>query len=308
MVFSLLSPSHQPIMEQPMFKGSFTALITPFANGGIDEAAYQSFVEWQISEGTHGLVPCGTTGESPTLSHDEHNRVVELCVEVAKSKKIPVIAGAGSNSTSEAIALAAHAKKAGADAVLVVTPYYNKPTQEGLFQHFKAIHDAVDIPVVIYNIPARCVIDMSVETMARLAKLPNIVGVKDATNDLGRPIKTRALCGDKFAQLSGEDGTAVAFLAQGGHGCISVTSNIAPSLCSQLQIAWAAGDLATVAALRDKLAPLHDSMFCETNPAPVKYAASLLGKCSAHVRLPLVEITDASKERVKLAMQNAGLI
>lgn len=291
-----------------MFKGSFTALITPFTDGGIDEAAYQSFVEWQISEGTHGLVPCGTTGESPTLSHDEHNRVVELCVEVAKAKKVPVIAGAGSNSTAEAISLAGHAKKAGADAILVVTPYYNKPTQEGLFQHFKAIHDSVDIPIVIYNIPGRCVIDMSVETMARLAKLPNIVGVKDATNDLGRPIKTRALCGDKFAQLSGEDGTAVAFLAHGGHGCISVTSNIAPKLCAQLHNAWMAGDFATVSALRDKLAPLHDSMFCETNPAPVKYAASLLGKCNGKLRLPLVEISDASKDKVRAAMQAAGLI
>ncbi|OIQ93144.1 4-hydroxy-tetrahydrodipicolinate synthase [mine drainage metagenome] len=291
-----------------MFKGSFTALITPFTDNGVDEAAYQSFVEWQIAEGTDGLVPCGTTGESPTLSHEEHHRVVELCVDVAKSKKVPVIAGAGSNSTAEAISLAAHAKRAGADAVLVVTPYYNKPTQEGLYQHYKAIHDAVDIPIVIYNIPGRCVIDMSVETMARLASLPNIVGVKDATNDLGRPIKTRALCGDAFSQLSGEDGTAVAFLAQGGHGCISVTSNIAPRLCAEMQDAWAAGNLARVAELRDKLAPLHDSMFCETNPAPVKYAASLLGWGNGKVRLPLTGISEASQQRVKAAMQACGLI
>ncbi len=291
-----------------MFKGSFTALITPFTDNGVDETVYQSFVEWQIAQGTDGLVPCGTTGESPTLSHEEHHRVVELCVDVAKSKKVPVIAGAGSNSTAEAISLAAHAKTAGADAVLVVTPYYNKPTQEGLYQHYKAIHDAVDIPIVIYNIPGRCVIDMSVETMARLARLPNIVGVKDATNDLGRPIKTRALCGDDFAQLSGEDGTAVAFLAQGGHGCISVTSNIAPRLCAEMQDAWAAGNYARVAELRDKLAPLHDAMFCETNPAPVKYAASLLGWGNGKVRLPLTAISEASQQRVKAAMQACGLI
>ncbi len=291
-----------------MFKGSFTALITPFTDNGVDETVYQSFVEWQIAQGTDGLVPCGTTGESPTLSHEEHHRVVELCVDVAKSKKVPVIAGAGSNSTAEAISLAAHAKTAGADAVLVVTPYYNKPTQEGLYQHYKAIHDAVDIPIVIYNIPGRCVIDMSVETMARLARLPNIVGVKDATNDLGRPIKTRALCGDDFAQLSGEDGTAVDFLAQGGHGCISVTSNIAPRLCAEMQDAWAAGNYARVAELRDKLAPLHDAMFCETNPAPVKYAASLLGWGNGKVRLPLTAISEASQQRVKAAMQACGLI
>jgi len=290
-----------------MFKGSFTALITPFTENGLDEAAFQSLVEWQIAEGTDGLVPCGTTGESPTLSHEEHHRVVELCIEVAKGK-VPVIAGAGSNSTAEAIALAAHAKKVGADAILVVTPYYNKPTQEGLYQHFKAIHDSVDIPIVLYNIPGRSVIDMSIETMARLAKLPNIVGVKDATNDLARPIKTAATCGADFSLLSGEDGTAVAFLAQGGHGCISVTSNVAPRLCGDLHDAWAAGDFAKVAQIRDKLAPLHDAMFCETNPAPVKYAASLLGRGNGKVRLPLVEISDASKEKVRIAMQNAGLI
>lgn len=290
-----------------MFKGSITALITPFRNGRLDEAGFQSFVEWQIAEGTDGFVPCGTTGESPTLSHEEHHRVVELCVEAAKGK-VPVIAGAGSNSTAEAIDLARHAKKAGADAVLVVTPYYNKPTQEGLYQHFKAINDAVDIPILIYNIPARSVVDMSVETMTRLAKLPNIVGVKDATNDIIRPVRTRVAIGSQFCQLSGEDANAVAFLAHGGVGCISVTANVAPRLCARMQDAWAAGDLATVYNLRDRLMPLHDSMFCETNPAPVKYGASLLGKCDGMLRLPLVEISDASKQKVKAAMQAVGLI
>ncbi len=290
-----------------MFKGSITALITPFNNGRIDEACFQSFVEWQIAEGTDGLVPCGTTGESPTLSHEEHNRVVELAVEVAKGK-VPVIAGAGSNSTAEAIALTRHAKKVGADAVLVVTPYYNKPTQEGLYQHFKAIHDAVDIPIVIYNIPGRSVVDMSIDTMARLARLPNIVGVKDATGDLLRPIRTRAAIGKSFCQLSGEDGTAVAFLANGGVGCISVTSNVAPRHCARLQDAWAAGDLATVDELRDGLASINDALFCETNPAPVKYAASLIGKCDGSLRLPLVEIGEASRTKVQAAMKGLGLI
>ncbi len=290
-----------------MFKGSITALITPFKNGRVDEAAFQSFVEWQIAEGTDGLVPCGTTGESPTLSHEEHNRVIELCVEAAKGK-VPVIAGTGSNSTDEAIALTRHAKKVGATAALVVTPYYNKPSQEGLFQHFKAIHDACGLPIVIYNIPGRSVVDMTVETMARLAKLPHIVGVKDATADLLRPIRTRAVIGKEFCQLSGEDGTAVAFLASGGVGCISVTSNVAPRLCAQLQDAWAAGDLATVFELRDRLCPLHDSMFCETNPTPVKYAAKLIGKCDGSVRLPLVEISEDNRRKVETAMKNAGLL
>jgi 4-hydroxy-tetrahydrodipicolinate synthase len=293
--------------EIGMFKGSITALITPFRDGRLDEVGFQSFVEWQIAEGTDGFVPCGTTGESPTLSHEEHHRVVELCIEVAKGK-VPVIAGAGSNSTAEAIDLARHAKKVGADAVLVVTPYYNKPTQEGLYQHFKAINDAVEIPIVIYNIPARSVVDMTVETMARLAKLPNVVGVKDATNDIIRPVRTRLAIGQRFCQLSGEDANVVAFLAHGGDGCISVTSNVAPRLCAQLQDAWAAGDLATVYELRDRLMPLHDSMFCETNPAPVKYGASLLGKSDGSLRLPLVEISEASKQKVKAAMLGLGLI
>jgi 4-hydroxy-tetrahydrodipicolinate synthase len=290
-----------------MFKGSITALITPFRDGRIDETGLQSFVEWQIAEGTDGLVPCGTTGESPTLTHQEHRRVIELSVEVARGK-VPVIAGAGSNSTAEAIDLARHAKKVGADAVLVVTPYYNRPTQEGLYQHYKAIHDAAGIPIVIYNIPGRSAVDMSVETMARLARLPNIVGVKDATNDIIRPVRTRLAIGPAFCQLSGEDANAVAFLAQGGVGCISVTSNVAPRLCAQLQDAWVDGDLATVYALRDRLMPLHDALFCETSPAPVKYAASLLGKVEASLRLPLVEIGEASKRKVSAAMQGLGLL
>lgn len=283
------------------------ALITPFKDGAIDEQAFRDFVEWQIQEGSEGLVPCGTTGESPTLSHDEHMRVTELCIEVANGR-VPVVAGAGSNSTREAIGLAKHAKAASADAVLVVTPYYNKPTQEGLYQHYKAIHDASQIPIIIYNIPGRSVVDMTVETMARLAELPNIVGVKDATNDLARPMRTRLACGSDFCILSGEDGTAVPLLAGGGHGCISVTANIAPRMCSDVQKAWRAGDMKTVMELQDKLMPLHTGLFCETSPGPVKYAASLLGKCSAEARLPICEIADSSKEVVKKAMASAGLL
>jgi len=289
-----------------MFKGSITALVTPFSGGAVDEKAFQSFVEWQVKEGTHGLVPCGTTGESPTLSHAEHNRVVALCVEAAAGRA-PVIAGAGSNSTAEAIELTRHAKAAGAAAVLIVTPYYNKPTQEGLYQHYKAIHDAVDLPIVIYNIPGRCVIDMGVDTMARLAKLPNIVGVKDATADLLRPIRTRAAIGEDFCQLSGEDGTAVAFLAQGGVGCISVTSNVAPRLCADLQNAWVAGDFATVSSLQKTLAALNDVLFVETNPTPVKYALSLMGKMKADVRLPLVPPSEASQAKIKAVLQELGI-
>jgi len=290
-----------------MFKGSITALITPFHNGSVNEKAFQELVAWQIAEGTHAVVPCGTTGESPTLSHAEHQRVVELCIEVAKGK-VPVIAGAGSNSTSEAIALARHAQKAGADAILVVAPYYNKPSQEGLFRHYEAIASAVDLPIIVYNIPGRSVVDISVETFVRLAALPNIVGVKDATADLVRPLRMRAALGAGFCQLSGEDATATAFNAQGGVGCISVTSNVAPKLCAQMQNAWAAGDLATCFALRDKLMPLHDALFCETSPAPVKYAASLLGKSSPEVRLPLVEASPAARLKVEAAMKAAGLI
>ena len=290
-----------------MFKGSIVALITPFKNGGLDEKGFKAFVDWQIKEGTEALVPCGTTGESPTLSHDEHHRVIELCLEVAKGR-VPVIAGTGSNSTAEAIALTKHAKKAGADAALVVTPYYNKPTQEGLYRHYKAIHDEGGLPIVIYNIPARSVIDMTVETMARLAALPNIVGVKDATSDLVRPMKTKAAIDRDFCQLSGEDATALPFLAAGGHGCISVTANVAPRLCAQMHKAWSAGDLKTAYALQDRLLPLHLALFAETSPGPVKYAAGLLGKCSDEVRLPLCEIAEATKEKVKSAMIGAGLL
>lgn len=290
-----------------MFKGSITALITPFLNGKVDEKAFQDLVSWQIAEGTHALVPCGTTGESPTLSHAEHHRVVELCIEAAKGK-VPVIAGAGSNSTDEAIDLARHAKKAGADAVLVVAPYYNKPSQEGLFRHYEAIATSVDIPIIVYNIPGRSIVDISIETFSRLIALPNIVGVKDATADLARPLRARVALGPKFCQLSGEDATAIAFNIQGGVGCISVTSNIAPKLCSQMQNAWAAGDLAACSAINEKLMPLHDAMFCETSPAPVKYAASLLGKSSPDVRLPLVPASAAARLRVEAAMKAAGLI
>jgi 4-hydroxy-tetrahydrodipicolinate synthase len=293
--------------EATMFKGSIVALITPFRDGQVDEDGYRAFIEWQIGQGTEGLVPCGTTGESPTLSHSEHMRVVEICIETA-AKRVPVIAGTGSNSTAEAIELTRHAKKAGADAALIVTPYYNKPTQEGLYQHYKAVHDEVDIPIIIYNIPARCGIDMSVETMARLAELPNIVGVKDATQDLARPIRTRAAIGPQFCQLSGEDGTALPFLAGGGQGCISVSANVAPALCAELQRSWREGDIARAAAIQDRLAPLNAAMFCETNPGPVKYAASLLGKCHPAPRLPLVEISEQSKRVVKGAMVAAGIL
>jgi len=291
-----------------MLYGSMVALVTPMgADGGIDEDAFARLIEWQIAEGTHGIVPVGTTGESPTLTHDEHHRVVELAVEVARGR-VPVVAGAGSNSTAEAVGLAVHAKKAGADAVLVVTPYYNKPTQEGLFAHYTAIADAAGLPVVIYNIPGRSVIDMSVETMARLAKNKWIVGVKDATANLSRPLHTTRACGKDFVQLSGEDHTALAFLASGGQGCISVTANVAPRLCSEMHEAWRKGDLAGAMAIQERLVPLHDAMFCESNPGPVKYAASLLGFGSAFCRLPLAPISGASAGRVRGAMVEVGLL
>lgn len=291
-----------------MFQGSIPALITPFQYGAVDEKAYQSLIEWQIEQGSSAVVPCGTTGESPTLSHEEHHRVVELCLEVAKDR-VPVIAGSGSNSTEEAIDLTQHAEKAGADAALVVTPYYNKPTQAGLYHHFRAIHDSTDIPIIIYNIPGRSVIDMSVDTMARLAnELPRIVGVKDATSDLNRPILTRNACGEDFCQLSGEDGTAIPFLAGGGVGCISVTANIAPKLCADMQRAWAEGDTKTAMDLQFRLAPVHAALFCESSPGPVKYAASLLGLCSADTRPPLCEIADSSKEKVEAALKQAGIL
>jgi 4-hydroxy-tetrahydrodipicolinate synthase len=291
-----------------MFKGSLVALITPMTRDGkLDERAFQDFVAWQVAEGTQGLIPVGTTGESPTLSHEEHERVVELCIEAAGGK-VPVIAGAGSNSTAEAVRLTQHAKKAGADGVLVVTPYYNKPTQEGMYLHFKAVADAADIPVIIYNIPPRSVIDMSVETMARLAKHPNIVGVKDATANLTRPLHTRAACGEDFCQLSGEDHTALAFNAAGGVGCISVTANIAPRMLREMQDAWAEGRVKEAQAIQNRLTPVHDAMFCETSPGPVKFAASLLGKSTDFCRLPMAPIAETSKERVRAAMAGAGLL
>lgn len=290
-----------------MFQGSITALITPFRDGRIDEKAFQDLVAWQIAQGTHALAPCGTTGESPTLSHDEHRRVVDLCLEVARGR-VPVIAGAGSNATEEAIALARHAKAAGADAALVVAPYYNKPSQEGLFRHYEAIARAVDIPIVVYNIPGRSVVDISIETFVRLAEIASIVGIKDATADLARPLRLRAALGDRYCQLSGEDATATAFNAQGGVGCISVTSNVAPALCARMQSAWLAGDLATCFAIRDQLMPLHDAMFCEGNPVPVKYAASLLGHGTGEVRLPLVPASPAARLRVEATMKTVGLI
>jgi len=291
-----------------MFKGSLVALITPMRDdGSLDEKAFARFVDWQITQGTQGIVPVGTTGESPTLSHAEHHRVVDIAVEIA-SGRVPVIAGTGSNSTEEAIDLTRHAKRAGADAALVVTPYYNKPTQEGLFLHFAAIADAVDLPLIIYNIPSRSVVDMSVATMARLARHPNIIGVKDATANLARPLQTRRACGRGFCQLSGEDHTALAFLAAGGAGCISVTANIAPRLCSDMHLAWQAGQVEQAMAIQDRLLPLHDSLFAETSPAPVKYAASLLGHGTAHCRLPLAPTTEATQAALRAAMSEAGLL
>ena len=294
-------------MPMPPFKGSITALITPFKDGKVDERAFQRLVEWQIDQGTHGLVPCGTTGESPTLTHDEHRRVVEMCIE-ASAGRVPVIAGTGSNSTAEAVELTRHAKRAGADGVLVVTPYYNKPTQEGLYLHFKAINDCADVPIVIYNIPGRSVIDMSVETMARLFKLANVVGLKDATANMARASQQRAALGQEFVQLSGEDATALGFMAHGGQGCISVTANVAPALCAEFQLACLAGNFHRALQLQDRLMPLHDALFVESNPGPVKYAASKLGLCSADTRLPLAPLAPASRKRVEEALSAVGLV
>jgi 4-hydroxy-tetrahydrodipicolinate synthase len=290
-----------------MFHGSIVALITPFRNGSIDPTALQSLVEWHIEQGTHGLVPVGTTGESPTLSHGEHEQVVELVVEAAAGR-LPVIAGAGSNSTDEAIHLAEHAARVGADAILVVTPYYNKPTQDGLFAHFKAVHDATDLPLIIYNIPGRSAVDMTVDTMAALAKLRNVVGVKDATCDLARPLLTALACGEDFCQLSGEDITALAFLAHGGQGCISVTANVAPRQCSEMQDAWLRGDASGALEIHKRLTPLHKALFLETSPAPVKYAVSRLGRCAPDVRLPLVPPKAPTRAAVDAAMIAAGLM
>jgi 4-hydroxy-tetrahydrodipicolinate synthase len=289
------------------FRGSFTALVTPFKNGSVDEKAFRELVDWQIAEGTNGLVPVGTTGESPTLSHDEHKKVVEWCVDQARGR-VPVVAGAGSNSTKEAIDLAQHAEASGADAVLVVTPYYNKPTQDGLYAHYKAINDAIGIPILIYNIPGRSVIDMSVDTMRQLYELKNIAGVKDATANMARVSQQRATMGEDFNQLSGEDITALGFMAHGGHGCISVTSNVAPRLCAEFQAACLKGDFAAALKLQDKLALLHTNLFVETSPAPIKYALSLIGKCANTLRLPMVPATEKAEAAVRQAMVHAGLV
>lgn len=289
-----------------MFRGSIPALVTPFRDGKVDEEAFTRFVEWQIVQGSHALVPVGTTGESPTLSHEEHKQVVELCIK-ANDKRVPVIAGAGSNSTDEAIDFARHAKSAGADAALIVMPYYNKPSQDGMFLHVQAINDAVDIPIVLYNVPGRTVADLMPETVARCAKLKNVVAIKDATANLARASLQRQMCGSDFVMLSGEDATALGFNAHGGVGCISVTANVAPALCAQFQEACQRGDFKIALEFQDRLMPLHEALFCETSPGPVKYAVSKLGFGLADTRLPLAPITDNAKAQVDAAMVHAGL-
>jgi 4-hydroxy-tetrahydrodipicolinate synthase len=293
--------------KKPIFHGSITALVTPFSNGEVDFGQLRALIDWQIENGTHGLVPVGTTGESPTLSHEEHGRVITETIRAARGR-VPVIAGAGSNSTREAVALAGHAERMGADGLLVVTPYYNKPNQEGLFQHFKAVNDAVSIPIVIYNIPPRSVIDMSVETMKRLSGLRNIVGVKDATGNIGRISLQRDAMGPDFIQLSGDDLTGLACMAAGAHGCISVVSNIAPRLCAELQNACLAGDFAKALEIQDKLVPLQVATFLEAGVTGAKYGLSLLGKANEEVRLPLVPSTQATKDRIRAAMIHAGAL
>jgi 4-hydroxy-tetrahydrodipicolinate synthase len=288
-------------------RGSIPALITPMKDGKVDEAAFRKLVSWQIEQGSHGLVPCGTTGESPTLSHEEDMRVVQICVEEARGR-VPVIAGAGSNSTSEALMLTKHAKAVGADAVLSVTGYYNKPTQEGMYRHFATIAEAVDIPILLYNVPGRAVVDIAVETMARLSKIANVIGVKDATANLARPSRERLACGTEWRLISGEDATALGYMAHGGHGCISVTANVAPKLCAEFQEACMNGDFSSALMMQDVLMPLHDAMFVETSPAPVKYAASLLGLCTDELRLPMMAASDSSREKIKAAMKSAGLL
>ena len=290
-----------------MFKGSFPALVTPFKNGELDLDTLKKLVEWHIGEGSHGLVPVGTTGESPTLTHREHEMVIEEVVKAAAGR-VPVIAGAGSNNTLEGIGLIQHAEKVGADAALVVTPYYNKPTQAGMIAHFTALHDCCTLPIIIYNIPGRSVVDMSPDTMGKLAQLPRIIGVKDATGDLSRVPKQRITCGKDFVQLSGEDATALGFNAHGGVGCISVTANVAPRLCAEFQEATLKGDYAKALEYQDRLMPLHEAVFLEPGVAGAKYGMSLLGLISDEVRLPLVGLTDGTKERIKSAMRHAGLI
>lgn len=295
------------IGKQAVFRGSITALVTPFQDGRFDEARFRALVDWQVVSGTHGLVPVGTTGESPTLTHEEHRQVIAACLREAKGR-VPVIAGAGSNNTQEAIELARFAEEAGADGLLVVTPYYNKPSQEGLYRHFKAVNDAVGIPIIIYNIPPRSVVDMSIDTMKRLYELKNIAGVKDATGNLARTALQRQTLGKDFIQLSGEDMTALGVMAHGGHGCISVTSNVAPNLCSQMQAACLAGDFAAALRLQDQLTPLHAALFVEPNPAGPKYALSVLGKIANEIRLPMLPATEVAQAAIKSAMIHAGLI
>lgn len=291
-----------------MLRGSITALITPFANGALDEKAFSNFVDWQIKEGSHGLVPVGTTGESPSVSHEEHHRVIQLCVEVT-NKRVPVIAGAGSNSTAEAVELTRFAEDVGADAVLSVVPYYNKPTQEGMFQHFSAVAGATDLPIILYSVPGRTVVDLTVDTIARLREAhDNIIGVKDATANMERASLQRAKLGPDFILLSGEDMTALGFNAHGGHGCISVTSNVAPKLSSQFQNACQQGNYVEALALHDKLVPLHKALFLENNPAGVKYAAARLNLCRNEFRLPVVPVTKASEQAIDAALQHAGLL
>ena len=289
------------------FQGSIVALVTPFKNGAVDKPALKSLIDWHIAEGTHGIVPVGTTGESPTLSHDEHEAVVAETVEIVGGR-VPVIAGTGSNNTIEAIRFTQHAAAAGADAALVVAPYYNKPTQDGMFEHFRAIHDSAEIPIILYNVPGRTVADISVETVARLAKLPRVVGVKDATADLTRPSLTRLQAGTDFIQLSGEDGTALGFNAHGGVGAISVTANVAPRLCAEFQEATLRGDYAQALELQDRLMPLHKALFAESSPAPTKYALSVLGKCENEIRAPLLPATPACEGLVREAMVHAGIL
>ena len=290
-----------------MLQGSMPALITPFKNGAVDLEGLKALVEWHIAEGSHGLVPVGTTGESPTLSHEEHEAVVSAVVEAAAGR-IPIMAGAGSNNTAESLRFMHHAKDVGASAALVVTPYYNKPTQEGLIAHFKTLHDACDLPIVIYNIPGRSVVDMSPETMGELAKLPRIIGVKDATGDLARVCQQRITCGPDFLQISGEDATAHGFNAQGGIGCISVTANVAPALCAQLQEACLAGDYSAALTLQDRLMPLHQAIFTEPGLVGAKYGLSLLGRCEDSVRLPLTPLSDLTKALIEQAMEHAALL
>lgn len=287
--------------------GLMTALLTPFRSGEVDEKAFERFVDWQIKEGVNGLVVSGTTGESPTVTEDEQDRLLEIAVDVA-ARRVPVIAGTGSFDTADVIRRTQQAEKLGADCALIVTPYYNKPSQEGLFQHFKAVHDSSQIPILLYNIPPRCVVDILPPTMQRLSQLPRIVGVKDATGDLTRPVRTRLDCGPDFLQFCGDDMTASAFLAQGGVGCISVSGNIAPKLCRQMQDAWRSGDMPRFNQLRDMLMPLHQAMFLDTNPVPVKYAASLLGLMSEEVRLPMVPCQPAVKAQIAEVMQQVGLL